>query len=315
MKPLARILAATDLSPPARHAVDRGFRIAAATGARYSVMHALELDAVDVLREWLGEESVEVKRKLGDQARDDLSRLLAEPARNHGVAAEAIVASGPPLATILAQAEAGDADLLVLGARGKDFLRHLLLGTTASRLLRKVAGRAVLVVKQPAHEAYRRLLIPVDFSPVSARAIQFARQLAPAADIFLLHAFEAPFEGKLAFAGVEDDVMQRYRAAAREDAMRRMRHLADMAGLAGGDYAPLVAHGDPSQQAIVFEQELDCDLIVMGKHGQHVTEELLLGSMTKHILAASQCDVLVIGDEDAPVTSVTHAEVDVAPLI
>lgn len=296
MKPLARILAATDLSAPARHAVDRGFLIAAATGARYSVMHALELDAIDALREWLGEESAEVKRKLGDQARESLSRLLADPARNHGVAAEAIIASGPPLAAIPAQAEAIDADLLVLGARGNDFLRHLLLGTTASRLLRKVAGRAVLVVKQPAHETYRRLLIPVDFSPVSARAIQFVRQLAPAADVFLLHAFEVPFEGKLAFAGVEDDVMQRYRAATREDAMRRMRHLADMAGLSSGDYAPLVLHGDASQQTLAQEQELDCDLIVMGKHGKHVTEELLLGSMTKHILAESQCDVLVIGD-------------------
>ncbi|MDP1613434.1 MAG: universal stress protein [Sulfuritalea sp.] len=314
MKPLARILAATDLSAPAGHAVDRGFRIAAATGARYSVMHTLELDAIDALREWLGEESVEVKRKLGDQARDALSRLLADPARNHGVAAAAMIVSGPPLATILAQAEASDADLLVLGARGGDYLRHLLLGTTASRLLRKVAGRAVLMVKQPAHEAYRRLLIPVDFSPVSARAIQFARQLAPAADIFLLHAFEAPFEGKLAFAGVEDEVMQRYRAATREGAMRRMRHLADMAGLSSGDYAPLVLHGDASQQTLAQEQELDCDLIVMGKHGKHVTEELLLGSMTKHILAESQCDVLVIGDEKAPVTIDNHAEAKVTPL-
>ncbi|MFA7321563.1 MAG: universal stress protein [Dokdonella sp.] len=311
MKPFARILAATDLSAPARHALDRGFRIAAATGARYSVMHALDLDLLDALRDWLGEESDNVKRKLGDQARDELSRLLADPARNHGVIAESTIVAGTPLTTIPAQADAINADLLILGARGNDFLRHLLLGTTASRLLRKVARRAVLVVKQPSHEAYRRLLIPVDFSPVSARATEFARQLAPTAEIFLLHAFEAPFEGKLAFAGVEDDVMQRYRAATREDAMRRMRHLADMAGLATGDYTPLAAHGDPSQQAIVFEQELGCDLIVMGKHGKHVTEELLLGSVTKHVLAESQCDVLVIGDGKEPVAMADHAKAKV----
>jgi len=300
MKPFARILAATDLSAPARHAVERGFQIAAATGARYSVMHALELDAIDSLREWLGEDSTRVKRQIEEQARESLAHLLADPARNRGVAADAIIASGPPLATILAEADAIDADLLVLGARGNDFMRRLLLGSTASRLLRKASGHAVLVVKQAPHEAYRRLLIPVDFSPVSARAIEFARQLAPAADIFLLHAFEAPFEGKLAFAGVEDDVMQRYRAAAREDALRRMRHLAEMAGLASGDYAPLVVHGGASQQAIAQEQELDCDLIVIGKHGRHVTEELLLGSVTKHVLAESECDVLVIGDVKPP---------------
>jgi CPA2 family monovalent cation:H+ antiporter-2 len=90
--------------------------------------------------------------------------------------------------------------------------------------------------------------------------------------------------------------MQRYRAATREDALRRLRQLAEMAGLAGGDYATVVVHGGASQQAIAQEQELDCDLIVMGKHGRHVTEELLLGSVTKHVLAESECDVLVIGD-------------------
>jgi nucleotide-binding universal stress UspA family protein len=151
-----------------------------------------------------------------------------------------------------------------------------------------------------AHAAYRRLLIPTDFSPVSSRAIRFARRLLPAADIVLLHAFEVPFESKLAFAGVEDEVMRHYRATVRNDAMRSMHHLAEMAGLAIGDYTPLVVHGDPSQQVIAFEQELDCALIVMGKHGKHVTEELLLGSVTKHVLAESQCDVLVIGDEKAP---------------
>jgi len=292
MKPLTRILAATDLSAPARHAVERGFRIAVATGAGYSVLHALELDAMDSMREWLGEHLDSVKRKLEDQARETLSQQLHATSRS--VAAEAMTVSGAPLATIIERANALDADLLVLGAHGSDFLRHLALGSMASRLLRKTTRHPVLVVKQAPHEDYRRLLIPVDFSPVSAQAIRFARQLAPAADIVLSHAFEAPFESKLAFAGVEDDVMQGYRAAAREEALRRMRHLAVQAGLDIGDYMPLVVHGDPSQQIIQQEQECDCDLIVMGKHGQHVMEELLLGSVTKHVLAESQGDVLVI---------------------
>lgn len=292
MKPITRILAATDLSAPARHAVERGFRIAAETSAGYSVLHALDLDAMDSMREWLGENIASVKRKLEDQARETLAQQLHATSRS--MAAEAMIVSGAPLATIIERANALDADLLVLGAHGNDFLRHLALGSMASRLLRKTTRHPVLVVKQAPHEDYRRLLIPVDFSPVSVQAIRFAHQLAPAADIVLSHAFEAPFESKLAFAGVEDDVMQRYWAAAREDALRRMRHLAVQAGLNIGDYTPLVVHGDPSQQIIEQEQERDCDLIVMGKHGQHVMEELLLGSVTKHVLAESQGDVLVI---------------------
>lgn len=292
MKPITRILAATDLSAPARHAVERGFRIAAATGTDYSVLHALELDAMDSMREWLGESLDSVKRKLEDQARETLSQQLHATSRS--MAAEAMIVSGAPLTTIIERADALDADLLVLGAHGNDFLRHLALGSMASRLLRKTTRHPVLVVKQAPHEDYRRLLIPVDFSPVSVQAIRFARQLAPAADIVLLNAFEAPFEGKLTYAGVEETVIRRYRDAAREEAWHRMRHLAVEAGLEIGDYTPLVVHGDPSQQIIEQEQERDCDLIVMGKHGQHVMEELLLGSVTKHVLAESQGDVLVI---------------------
>ena len=56
----------------------------------------------------------------------------------------------------------------------------------------------------------------------------------------------------------------------------------------------VVVHGDVSQRILEYEQELDCDLIVVGKHGAGVFEELLLGSTTKHLLAESQSDVLVV---------------------
>jgi nucleotide-binding universal stress UspA family protein len=294
MKPLARILAATDLSAPARHAVERGFRIAAAARADYCVMHAQELDTMDALREWLGADLTQVKQKIEEQARATLLQQLADPARKHGVTARALIVAGTPLVAIVEQADAMATDLLVLGARGGDFLRHHLLGSTASRLLHKSRRHPVLIVKQASHEAYRRALIPVDFSALSVRAIQLARQVAPGADIILLHAYEAPFEGKLAYAGVDAAVVQQYRDAAREEALRNMRCVAAEAGLAIGDYSPLVVHGDPSRQVIEQEQERDCDLIVMGKHGASIVEDLLLGSVTKHVLEEAQSDVLVV---------------------
>ena len=61
-----------------------------------------------------------------------------------------------------------------------------------------------------------------------------------------------------------------------------------------------LAGSDPAQQIIAMEQEVDCDLIVVGKHGSHIAEELLLGSVTKHVLAEAQGDVLVICDPREP---------------
>ena len=300
MKPITRILAATDLSAPARHAVDRGFCIAADTHARYTVMHATELDALDSLSDLLGADTREIKQRLADDARETLQRLLADPAHNRGVAADARIVSGAPLKVIADEADALDADLLIVGARGEAFLRHALLGSTASRLLRKSLRRPVLVVKQPPHESYRCLLIPVDFSPASAQAIRFGRQLARTAEIVLLNAFELPYEGKLRLAGVEDAAIHGYLQTAHRERRQQLHQLAASAGLASGEYAPLVRHGEPAQLIAALEQEQACDLVIIGKHGQRLSEDLLLGRVTKHVLAEAQCDVLVTSDIGTP---------------
>ena len=297
MKPLARILAATDLSAPARHAVARAFRLAASSGGELHVLHAMELEVLDTsLREMLGDNVSAVKAALVDDAREHLRQLAGDPANHEGIAAHTRVDAGNPLSVIATEADALDADLVVLGARGESFLRHTLLGSTAARLLRKSAKHPVLVVKQPPHEAYRSVLVAVDFSPVSLTAIRLARQWAPDADLTILHAFELPYEGKLAFAGVEEQIIHRYIASGSETRRKRLHDMAVLAGLVPANYSARVSHGDPSQQIVAMEQEVDADLIVVGKHGTHIVEEMLLGSVTKHVLAESQCDVLVICD-------------------
>lgn len=290
------ILVATDLSAPARHAVERAFHLAAATAGELHILHALELDALDSLREMLGGDLAGLKETLAADARERLGRLAGDPAIHRGLVARTHVAAGNPLAAIAAEADALDAHLLVLGARGESFLRHALLGSTAMRLLRKSARRPVLVVKQAPHEAYRSVLAAVDFSPVSLQVIHMARKLAPNANLLLAHAFELPYEGKLSFAGVDEQVIRQYVAHEGEGRRKQLHELAAAAGLAPMDYTARVMHGDPSQQIIALEQEYDCDLIALGKHGTHIAEELLLGSVTKHVLAESQCDVLVVSD-------------------
>ena len=61
---------------------------------------------------------------------------------------------------------------------------------------------------------------------------------------------------------------------------------------AGLDLSEL-SERDASQGVLEQEQAFDCDLIVMGKHGKNLLEELIVGSVTKKVLAESQCDVLV----------------------
>lgn len=297
MTPLKRILAATDLSAPARHAVARAFRIAGETGAALTLLHVLNEVGLEQLRRLLGDASATVERRLMDEARQRLAQLGAELGPRHGVSAGITLASGRVLSVILDQADALDAELIVIGARGEGFLGilgRLAIGTTSERLLRRTL-RPMLVVKQAPREAYRQVLVPVDFSACSTQVLRLARTVAPSAELILLHAFEAPFESKLRYAGVEEETLARHLVAARQDALARLQDLIRETGLDAGQARPHVQHGDASRVILVAERELDCDLIVMGKHGQGRVEELLLGSVTKHVLAESVGDVLVVG--------------------
>jgi len=287
--PLTKILAATDLSPPARHAAGRAARIARQLDASLTLLHVLPAGPLDELRQWLG---AAAGQRLEDDSLRELTALAGELRAAHGVSPQAVQRSGVVLDVLGHEAEACGADLLVLGARGASFLRRMVLGTTAERLLRRTQ-RPLLVVREAPHEPYRRALLAIDFSPWSAAVVAQARRVAPQARPVLLTAFQVPFEEKLRFAGVDASVVEHYRQQARAQATQQLHALADDAGLQPGDWDPCIVEGDASLRLIEQEQVRDCDLVVLGKHGRSAAEDLLLGSVTKHVLAEGRSDVLV----------------------
>lgn len=292
MNELNCILAATDLSPPARHAVERAALVSKDTAATLDLLHVANLAPLERLRQFMGATPADMEQRVLDAARQKLYELAAAIGQRFGVVAGTHVVTGSLLSELARKADGLAADLLVCGAKGESVIRHFAMGTTALRVLSKTTC-PVLVVKQPPHESYRRLLVPVDFSPSSLRAIHHARSIAPSAEIVLLHAFEVPFEGQLRYASVDDDTINRYRIVARREAIQMLYALRDEAGLDPHGASLVILHGDPALRIFEQEQERDCDLIVMGKHGQNLLEEMLLGSVTKHVLAESQGDVLV----------------------
>lgn len=308
MPELQHIIAATDLSPASLDAVDRGFELASLTGARYTLVHALGLDALGPLRNLIGEQAEGVTEKAMQHQREALEAVAADATRNRGVVARIHVEEGLATRFVPAYADSVHADLIVVGARGQGVIRRLLLGSTASRLLRK-SHCPVLIVKTPYRMVYRRVLIPVDFSPASLDAVRMARHLAPEADILLLHVFDVPFEGMLQYAGVSQTLIHSYRTEARERSLRQLHALAADAGVDRADYSVAVEHGEAVSHITAKQAQYGCDLIVMGKHGTHVTEELLLGSVTNRVLSESDIDTLVVVDRrPAPVPPVQSAE-------
>lgn len=293
MTRLQTILAATDLSAAARLACERAVRLASACDARLELQHVVNTGALDSLRLLFASQPDDLQQRLLDEAREELRNLLAELHDGLGGSANLHLGIGNVVNEITRQADALDADLLVLGAHGSSLVRDLIVGSTTERVLRRT-GRPLLVVRRPAPRGYRQVLIPVDFSARSLKAIEVARRLAPKAALVLLHTFEVPFEGRLRHAGVSEQELAALRASAQREGETRMAELIARAGLPAAALHSLVLYGDPSVQILEHERLQGSELIVIGKRGQNSLEGLLLGSVTKHILSQAQSDVLVI---------------------
>lgn len=290
MKTLTTIVAAVDFSEYARWAAERAALIAREQAATLRLLHVISGSTLDDLRHML-RGSTEIEAAVMEDANARLRETAVSLTTQFGVIAQEEVGTGQVIAKIRAAAE--PADLLVLGARGTNPLRDLVLGTTAERLIR-TCPRPALIVKQVPERAYQRLIVPVDFSAYSAPALSVARLVAPHARISIVHAFRMPFEARLRIAGATNEAMQRYCDEERRDAAGRIDQLITECLAGSRREASIVKEGDPSPVILAEAKAQAADLIVIGKQGQSRAEELLLGSVTRHVLAGSTCDILVV---------------------
>ena len=292
---IRHVLAATDFSPLSGHAVDRALALASAAGARCTVLHAVGLEAGALWRGVLGLDADAIAARVVENARARLQEFVQVPARDHGLAPHLVVDEGPATSAIPARTSELDADLVVVGARGAGNLRRLLVGSTTSRLLRK-SDRPVLVVKTPWQGSYRRAVAAVDFSPASTATLGLARAIAPGAHVELLHILDTPYEALLATAGVAPEAIHAFHVQARQRALEQLHALGTSAGLDRDDRTVSVGHGEAAAAILERVRRSHAELVVMGKHGTHVTEELLLGSVTRRVLGECVADLLMVVD-------------------
>ncbi|MGL1834595.1 universal stress protein [Rhodocyclaceae bacterium SMB388] len=293
MNRIHSILAATDLSDVAGKAIERAALLAAEFGAHLALTNIISRGTLNALHDLMAPDSSDdLENRLVSEALARMQKLAEDIKAQHAVQAEVSVSAGSVLRQINRQADSIDASLLVMGAHGGGFVRDLLLGSTTDRVLRKTE-RPMLVVRVQPSGRYRRVLVPVDFSERSSAALSLAREIAPGAQIVLLHSFEVPYEGQLRMAGVAEKTVEDLRRAAKQDAIKRLDALAEAAGVPKENVHRVLVHGQPASAIVEQAASHDCDLITMGKQGLRMVEELVLGSVTRQVLEHAHCDVLV----------------------
>ena len=143
MRAVNRILIATDGSASAVEAVTAGVDLAAEQGAGVTFVHVVP--PVFATRPGrLGAATLVPPVPVHDDevALDAAGQL----AREVGVEADVVIVSGDAADEIVAYADTIDADLIVVGSRGRGAIKGLLLGSVSKAILQE-ARRPVLVAR------------------------------------------------------------------------------------------------------------------------------------------------------------------------
>jgi nucleotide-binding universal stress UspA family protein len=143
---------------------------------------------------------------------------------------------------------------------------------------------------------FKRLLVPLDGTDLSTRAIQasvtLARQLGATLTGFVV---EPPVPLPSHGAGPQPAGASVEELRNDEHAQRLLRRLRKQASAAGVACDGHHRHAPDIGSAIVqAAREYGCDLIVMTTHGRGLLGRLLLGSQTRAVLARSAVPVLVL---------------------
>lgn len=286
---IGKIVVATDFSMYSHRAALRAGALAKEHGAGLQLLHILDRASVKALQRFSQADS-SGDAALVAEARQRLEALAGDVVAAGGASGECIVEIGEVNDAVLAMA--ANSDLLVLGARGLNPAKDLLLGATAERIARRVQ-RPLLVSKQDSRITYGSVIVPVDFSDHSLQALRYARVLAPGAVLHVYNAYEPPFEGRLSSAGVSEEAIANYRHSMRLEVEAEMREfLARAPDLK--DVNVLIELGDARTAIAAKAEELGCNLIVMGKQGRSWWSEFLLGSLARRTIELAPCDVAIV---------------------
>lgn len=141
----------------------------------------------------------------------------------------------------------------------------------------------------------RTILLPVDESPLSTRAIEFVAREHPEASVHLLHVLDR-VDADLDIDGTSvSSNLDRPTAEVVENGRRVLeesREVAEGEGLTVA--ATELATGRPARQITVYASENGIDLVVMGSHGRSGLSRIVLGSITERVLRASTVPVTVV---------------------
>ena len=304
-----------DFSEPSLKAIEFALPLLKQFGANLHLVHVLEpayplasMAAFPLIVSRL-EEGKRVRRHLKDVAKKFGLELRSE--NIHAV-------RGQPFEEICRLARERSVDLIVTATRGNTGIKHLVLGSTAERVVR-YSPCPVLVVRggdrkkaKGRNGASRRaiqikkILVPIDFSDCSMKGLAYARALARkfGATLVLINSVHVQYY-------VTSDEYARYdlpllMEEAEKASRKQMRNLVQKTDWEGLKVEASLQLGHPGDQICAQANKKRADLIVTSTHGTTGLSHVLLGSTAEYVVRHAHIPVLVVPSHPRPVLTSTR---------
>lgn len=299
---IRRILCPIDFSESSERAVHHAVGLARWYRADIDALHVLPILPMI----WGAPPTVspETLEPIAPETFSAAMEVLLSPARESGVRTAVHLREGDAPREIVSYAGTHDIDLIVMGTHGRRGLERLVLGSVAERVLRKANCPVLTVCHARAQTAiamspFHRILCPVDFSPHSLRALDYALSLAQEgnADISVLYVND-PYYRRAVPDQAAGTVMD-YARFLEADLRERLDRVVPRSAREWCRLREIVQTGRVWEEIVAVADDAEAELIVMGVHGRGAFDIALFGSNTHQVVRRATCPVLTIAGQPA----------------
>jgi nucleotide-binding universal stress UspA family protein len=299
MSPRDLILVPLDGSEMAEQAVLVAVTLARRQGAALRLVHVhvpqpadpIYVEGLPVIDDHLRTQRRHHELTYLERARD---RLAA------GVSASVVLLDGPPAATLADHARATAATLIVMTTHGRRGFERAWLGSVAEEVIRTCPVPVLLVSARSEGAAgdFRRIVVPLDGSPLSEGILEHALHLAPlrsSAELVLIDVVQrAPSHTWLEDGPIASARAEQITATRVQEAQQYLDGVARTLTAEGARVQTRVRVASDVASAVVdATQAEEADLVALATHGRSGLKRLALGSVAERIVRETTTPILV----------------------
>lgn len=295
METIKHILVPSDFSANAEQAALHAVAIAAQYGAKITFLHIVTVYDDDLSDPETFFPDIEKFYKHLENRADDKIKQTIETFLHKDLTSERVIQRGfSAFEEILSYAEDHNVDMITMGTHSRKPLARFFIGSVTEKVVHHaqcpVLCTHIHEEKPKPIKPYERILVPVDFSEQSKKALTIAQLfLAENGRIDVLHVIEdnihpAYYSSETTslmdfLPDLHDRSQQNIDAMIKENANTVKTRVS-------------IENGPVAKTITEHAEENKADMIVMGTHGLNALEQLFIGNVANKVIRKASCPVM-----------------------